>query len=97
MIVDDMPQMEYWVAPTRLGGTTMAIALYVEDADAVMERAVEAGAKVSLPISDAFWGDRYGKITDPFGHEWEIMTHLEDLTPEEIQKRAAEFFANLGK
>lgn len=96
MIVDDMPPMNYWVSPQRLNGTTVGLALYVEDADAWYERAVNAGAEVSLPLMDAFWGDRYGKVRDPFGHEWEIATHKEDLTLEEINERAKAFFENLG-
>ena len=95
MIVDEMPQMERWVSPQKLSGTTVALALYVEDADKLFQRAVDAGAKVSMPMMDAFWGDRYGKVTDPFGHEWEICTHKEDLTPEEIGKRATKFFAGM--
>ncbi len=96
MLVDDMPMMQRWVSPERLKGTTIGLAIYTEDADALFQRAVDAGAAVSMPLMDAFWGDRYGKLTDPFGHEWEICTHLEDLTPEEIGQRAQAFFANLG-
>ena len=69
MLCDEFPQMERWVSPESLKGTTTAMHLYVEDADAVFTRAVAAGAKVSMPLMDAFWGDRYGKLTDPFGHE----------------------------
>ena len=97
MLVDEMPQMERWLSPSSLNGTTMGIALYVEDCDALFQRAVEAGATVSLPMMDAFWGDRYGKVTDPFGHEWEIMTHKEDVSPEEMEERAGQFFANMGE
>ena len=96
MLVDEMPMMERWVSPPSLKGTSVALALYVEDADALFQQAVEAGATVSMPMMDAFWGDRYGKVTDPFGHEWEISTHKEDLTPEEIDQRAAAFMANFG-
>ncbi len=96
MLVDEMPQMQGWVSPQKLGGTTVAMALYVEDADALFNRAVEAGATVVMPMMDAFWGDRYGKVADPFGHMWEICTHKEDLSPEEIGKRAQAFFAQMG-
>jgi len=59
--------------------------LYVENADATIEQAVTAGARVTMPAEDMFWGDRYGRLVDPFGHEWSIATHLQDLSPEEIQ------------
>ncbi|WP_435011269.1 VOC family protein [Tundrisphaera lichenicola] len=65
--------------------------LYVTDANAAFARAVEAGATVSMPLSDMFWGDRYGKVIDPFGHHWSIAEHLEDVTPEQIQERMAAF------
>ncbi|MFQ5414357.1 MAG: VOC family protein [Phycisphaerae bacterium] len=96
MICDEQPYMKQWRAPESFGGTTVALALYVEDADKCFQRAVQAGATASMAMMDAFWGDRYGKVTDPFGHEWEIMTHKEDLTPEQIQKNAEAFFANAG-
>jgi PhnB protein len=70
--------------------------LYVEDADKTFESAVKAGAKVEMPLENQFWGDRYGKLTDPFGHEWGVATHVEDLTPEEIDKRATAFFAKMA-
>jgi uncharacterized glyoxalase superfamily protein PhnB len=69
----------------------------VEDVDAVFNRAIAAGAKVSMPVGDQFWGDRYGKLIDPFGHEWSLATHKEDLTPDEVKKRADAFFAQFGK
>ncbi len=94
MIVDEMRGMENWLSPQKLNGTTVALALFVEDADKLFQRAVDAGANVTMPMMDAFWGDRYGKVTDPYGHQWEICTHKEDLTPQEIGKRAAQFFSN---
>jgi PhnB protein len=78
--------------PKELGGTNATCHLYVEDADAVYARAVELGATVTMPISDAFWGDRYGMIVDPFGQSWAIATALEDVSPEEMGRRAAELF-----
>jgi uncharacterized glyoxalase superfamily protein PhnB len=96
MLCDEFPQMQRWVSPDQLKGTTVALSIYVEDADKLFQRAVSAGGKVSMPMTDAFWGDRYGKVTDPFGHEWEIATHKEDLTGEEIGQRAQAFFANMG-
>jgi PhnB protein len=82
--------------PKELGGTTGGVMLYVEDVDAVVERAVEAGATVTMPIEDQFWGDRFGTITDPFGHSWSIGTHKEDLTEEEIAARAEEAMAAMA-
>jgi uncharacterized glyoxalase superfamily protein PhnB len=67
--------------------------VYVEDADAVFGRALTAGARASMPLQDMFWGDRFGKIVDPFGHEWNIATHIEDVSPEEMPKRQQAFFA----
>jgi PhnB protein len=82
--------------PKELGGTSMGVFLYVEDVDAAVERAVNAGATVVMPVEDQFWGDRYGMIADPFGHEWSLATHKEDLTPEQIQERAKETMAQMG-
>ena len=80
-----------------LGGSPVVLHLYVEDVDALYDRAVKAGATPSYPVNDAFWGDRYGQVTDPFGHTWSLATHKEDLTEEEIMKRAADWFAKMGK
>ena len=74
------------------GSSPVSIHLYVTDADAAFGRAVEAGATVSMPLADMFWGDRYGKLVDPFGHHWSIAAHLEDLTPEQMQERMAAAF-----
>jgi PhnB protein len=78
--------------PKTLGGTSVRITLSVDDADAVVERAVARGARVQMPVQDMFWGARYGKIVDPFGHEWGINQQLKDQTPEETQAKADEFF-----
>jgi PhnB protein len=67
--------------------------LYVENADKTFTRAVAAGAQIDMALENQFWGDRYGKVTDPFGHQWGIATHVEDVAPEEMGKRAAAFFA----
>lgn len=85
MLVDEMPE---WGAlgPKALKGSSVTIHLYVENADATFERAVKAGAKVVMPIADQFWGDRYGKLEDPFGHHWSIATHVRDVSPGEMQK-----------
>lgn len=89
MLNDELPQ---WGAfgPKSLKGSPVTIHLYVEDADAFFARAVQAGAKATMPLEDAFWGDRYGKVEDPFGHQWSIATHLRDVTPEEMEKGMAE-------
>lgn len=97
MITDAMPQMKRWVSPSTLSGTTVALHLYTEDVDTVFDRAVAAGAKPSMPIMDTFWGDRYGRVTDPFGHEWSLATRTQNLTPAEIKKGAREFFAQMAK
>ena len=80
-------------SPQTLGGASGGVCLYVADADAVFQQAVRAGAKPLMPLADMFWGDRFGSVTDPFGHIWAIATHKEDLTPEEIRKRQEAFFA----
>jgi len=74
------------------GSSPVSFHLYVTDADAVFDQAVAAGAKVSMPLANMFWGDRFGKLVDPFGHHWSIATHLEDPTPEEMKERMAAAF-----
>ena len=96
MLCDEFPQMDNWRAPESLKGTTVTLSLYLEDVDKAFQRAVDAGATVSMPVMDTFWGDRYGKVTDPFGHEWGLATHKLDLTPEEIAKGAEQFFKAMG-
>ncbi|HYL09902.1 MAG TPA: VOC family protein [Candidatus Acidoferrales bacterium] len=81
------------VAPDSSANRYCSLYLYVEDADAVFNRALENGARVKMPLADQFWGDRYGRITDPFGHDWGIATHKEDVTPEEMQRRMAAFMS----
>lgn len=83
-------------SPETLKGTTGAIHLNVEDADAAFHRAVKAGATAVMPPTDMFWGDRYAQVSDPFGHLWGLGTHKEDLSPEEIAKRAAAFFQQMA-
>lgn len=82
--------------PESLGATSVALYLYVDDADKVFERAVSAGAKADMPVADMFWGDRCGQLTDPFGHKWSIATHKEELTPKEIETRAQAFFTEMA-
>ena len=83
MLVDENPQ---WGAlgPRSLKGTPVTLHLFVEDVDSFFRRAVQAGAKVVMPVTDMFWGDRYGMLEDPFGHRWSVATHRQDLSPDEI-------------
>jgi PhnB protein len=96
LLVDEMPGMGGCHAPRPGEGNTVTLHLFVEDVDAVFDRAVGAGAKATMPPADMFWGDRYGKLIDPFGHEWSIATHKEDLSQEEMKKRAEAMFAKMG-
>jgi uncharacterized glyoxalase superfamily protein PhnB len=91
MVGDEYPQMKV-VGPQTLGGTSVGIHLYVTDCDAAYARAVAAGATGMMPPADMFWGDRFAKLKDPFGHEWSVATHVEDVTPEECARRAAKAF-----
>ncbi len=88
MLADELPGMGS-PSPKALGGSAVTLMLYVEDADTVFDRAVSSGATVTMPLADMFWGDRYGRLVDPFGHHWAIATHIADLTPEEIERAAA--------
>jgi len=87
MIHDEFPQMNS-LGPVSRGGVTMSLMMYVVDADAAFDKAVKAGCTATMPLANQFWGDRYGKVTDPFGHEWAIATHIEDLTMEECARHA---------
>lgn len=89
MLSDEYPEMGI-VGPETLGNTTMSLMIYVPDVDAQVRQAVSAGATLTMPAADQFWGDRMGKVKDPFGHEWSIATHLEDLSPEEMSRRFQE-------
>ncbi len=85
------------LSPKSRGGTSVYLHLYVADADAAFHRAVQAGCTVRMPVSDTFWGDRYGVVEDPFGHQWSIATHRHDFTLEQITAKAREFMANMPK
>lgn len=85
-MADEFPEMGC-VGPATLGGSPVTLHIFVEDVDALWERATKAGVTVQMPLGDQFWGDRYGKVKDPFGHEWSLATHKEDLSPEEIKQR----------
>jgi uncharacterized glyoxalase superfamily protein PhnB len=90
MLNDEFPEMNC-KGPLSLGGSPFNLHLYVEDADAVFERAVAAGATVTMPISDAFWGDRYGSLTDPFGHNWGIATRKRIMTEDDLKQFATDW------
>lgn len=89
MLADEFPDMGYR-GPQSLGGTPVAVLLYVEDVDARFDQAVAAGATVHKPLEDQFYGDRSGTIIDPFGHIWTVATHVDDVPPEEIARRFEE-------
>jgi PhnB protein len=95
MLSDTFPQ-SYVKPPKELGGTTGDVFMYVEDVDAVVKQAVEAGATVEMEVSDQFWGDRFGSVVDPFGHHWSIATHVEDVPPEEMAERGKAAMAAMG-
>lgn len=88
MLVDAFPEMGA-LSPKALKGSPVTLHLFVPDTDATMAQAVTAGATVTLPPQDMFWGDRYGQLTDPFGHRWSVATHLQDLMPEQIMANLA--------
>jgi PhnB protein len=92
MLVDEMPE---WgaLSPKSLKGSPVTIHLYVENVDASVQRAVSAGAKITMPPADMFWGDRYCKLEDPFGHHWSVATHVRDVSPQEMQQAMREMAA----
>jgi PhnB protein len=96
-VSDEFPNMGVSKSPQTLGGCTSTLHLYVADVDASFNQAIDAGGKVSMPVADMFWGDRFGSFTDPFGHHWGILTHKEDLSAEEMEKRAQDFYASMAQ
>ncbi len=94
-VTDEFPGMS--CAPTPGATNPVYIFLYTENVDATFNRAVAAGAKVDMPLADQFWGDRYGKITDPFGHQWGLAQHVEDVAPDEMKRRSDEWTAKMAK
>jgi PhnB protein len=96
MLADECPDMHF-VSPVTLGGAGVSICLYVQDADALFQQAVDAGAEVVRPVEDQFYGDRNGTLKDPYGHVWTVATHQEDMSPEEMDRRFQEFMAQQGK
>ena len=96
MLADEMPE---WgsLGPASLKGSPVTIHLYVDDADKFVERAVKAGAKVTMPVAEQFWGDRYGKLEDPFGHHWSVGTHVRDVSREEMDEAMKEMAKSMPK
>ena len=94
MLGEEMPEQGGRI-PKSYGGTPVSFFVYQENVDAAWTRAVDAGAKPIMPLADQFWGDRSGCVEDPFGHQWWLAQHIEDLTPEELQKRAEAFFSQM--
>ncbi len=88
MLVDEYPEWDS-LGPKARKGSSVTLHLYVEDADAQFQQALDAGCSVRMPLADMFWGDRYGMVQDPFGHLWSIATHVRDVSPEEIRAAAA--------
>jgi PhnB protein len=95
MLADAFPQSTTR-PPSELGGTSAGVFLYVDDVDAVVKRATDAGATVTMEVADQFWGDRFGSVKDPFGHSWSVATHVEDVPPEEMAERAKEAMAAMS-
>ena len=96
MLGDESPAMGC-LAPVTLGGPGGSLYVYVPDVDAAFKRAVAAGAKALMPVTDMFYGDRFGQVEDPSGHRWGLATHVEDVAPEEMMRRQREFFASMAK
>ena len=94
MLADEMPDMG-GKGPKSIGGTPVSFFVYGENVDAAWKRAVDAGCKEVVPLADQFWGDRTGCLEDPFGHQWWLATHVQDLTPEEIRKNAEAYFSQM--
>ena len=95
MLADEFPGGT--PSPQTVGGSPVVLNIYVEDVDALWHCAVAAGAKVTMPLANQFWGDRYGQITDPFGHSWALLSHVEDVPREEMERRANAIFSEMAK
>lgn len=93
MLSDEYPDMDV-LSPETIGGSPVVIHIYVEDVDTMAANAIAAGVKVVKPVADQFYGDRGGKFTDPFGHHWWLATHKEDVSPEEMKKRAGALYGS---
>jgi PhnB protein len=96
MMADEFPEYGS-LSPQSIGGSGTGLHIYVEDVDSAFDRAVKAGAKVEMPVADMFWGDRFGKLVDPFGHKWSIATHTRDMSLGEIEEAQREFMKQMPK
>jgi PhnB protein len=94
-LADEFPGMS--AAPTPGALPSQSLYLYVEDVDSVFKQAIAAGCTEGMPVSDMFWGDRFGKVVDPFGHHWNLATHTEDVAPAEMERRGKEWMASMAK
>jgi PhnB protein len=97
MLNDEFPEFGGQLGPSATAGSPVALHIYLDNVDAAFERAVSAGATVKMPLMDQFWGDRYGVVTDPFGHRWSLATHTRDMSPEEMQREQEKAFAKMPK
>ena len=96
MLSDEYPEFGS-VSPLSIGGSAMGLHIYLDGVDAAFDRAVRAGAKVEMPVMDQFWSDRYGRLSDPFGHKWSIGTHVKDMSHDEMKKGMDEAFAKAAE
>jgi PhnB protein len=94
MLSDEFPDYGC-LSPQTIGGSSSGLHIYLENVDAAFDRAVKAGAKVEMPLADQFWGDRYGKLQDPFGHKWSIATHVKDMSADDMKKAMDEACAQM--
>lgn len=95
MLADEFPPMA--LSPETIGGTASSIYIYAENIDQLWDRAVKVGATVTMPLANQFWGDRFGVLTDPFGHRWNLAQHIEDVAPDELERRSKEMFAKMAQ
>jgi PhnB protein len=95
MLSDEFPGMAHAPGPNPV--TSISLFVYTDNVDALFERAVKAGSQVEMALQNQFWGDRYGKIRDPFGHQWNLAQHVEDVAPAEMERRAGAWMAQMAK
>jgi PhnB protein len=96
MLSDEYPEFGS-LSPQSVGGSPMGLHIYIENVDAAFDRAVKAGAQVEMPVADQFWGDRYGKLKDPFGHKWSIATHVKDMSADEMKRSMDDAMSKMQK
>ena len=96
MLSDEYPEFGS-LSPQSVGGSPMGLHIYIENVDAAFDRAVKAGAQVEMPVMDQFWGDRYGKLKDPFGHKWSIATHVKDVSADEMKRSMDDAMSKMQK